>query len=423
MKLFISKIAFALSMIVIFSCVSFAQKEDYVWQLGNVALNFNNIHDPIDSGIKLTSHLNLSCISDSCGRFLFAYSANQLFGSAGAVVNKNVGSVLMSPSLVPYPGHPDKSLFFYKADGDTGLVCCALDNKTSKKEVVKIFGYGISPYTFVQQGFTDNIWMIARRDDNVDLTLITKNGFLNTNTYSGYPSFTGSIIVNHSNDIIVLDSKNNVNVAMSFDNNSGILLGEVFRISHSSMFRGAFSLHDSFFYYVAPIEEGAGVFRIDVGGGKYNTPELVSILDEGGFVDLKCGPDGCIYLCCGGLSVLSYKKLCVITDAESVSPKIQVLLPDGVRFLPFTFHYRRGFTADIDCDAVNFECNYPSAVKWNWDLGDGSTFDLQSFVYVYDSPGTYEVTLSVVTGEGEELEFRQNVTIAASPQTPIIIAE
>lgn len=404
-------------------CVSFAQKEDYVWQLGNVALNFNNIHDPIDSGINLSSFFNLSCIADSSGRFLYAYSKNQLFNSVGAVVNQNAGSDLMSPALIPYPGRSDKSLFFYKADVDTGLVCCALDNKTSKKEVMKIFGYGVAPFAFVQQGFSDNIWMVALRDDNVDITLITKNGFQNTSTYSGYSSMFGHIVVNHNNDIIVFESDINENVAMSFDNNSGILLGELFRISHSSMFKGTFSLHDRYYYYVGSTGGKTGVFRIDVGGGKYNAPELVSILDEGRHVDLKCGPDGRIYISCGVLRVFNNRMLCVITDAESEFPQFQVLLPDGARFLPNTFHYRRGFTVDVNCGAVNFECNYPSSVKCQWNLGDGSTSDLPSFAYVYDLPGTYEVVLKVVTDEGEELEFRQNVTIVASPPTPIIIAE
>ena len=117
------------------------------------------------------------------------------------------------------------------------------------------------------------------------------------------------------------------------------------------------------------------------------------------------------------------RNLYVITEAESDSPQLQTVISNAVYYLPNTFHYRRGFTADINCDAVNFECNYPSAVRFSWNLGDGHTSDLKSFAYVYDLPGTYEVVLKVVTDEGEELEFRQNVTIAASPQTPIIIAE
>ena len=52
------------------SLPSFAQKEDYVWQLGNVCLNFNNTPATVEPGISIKSQYNLSCIADKDGNYL-----------------------------------------------------------------------------------------------------------------------------------------------------------------------------------------------------------------------------------------------------------------------------------------------------------------------------------------------------------------
>ncbi|MBK9046013.1 MAG: PKD domain-containing protein [Bacteroidetes bacterium] len=47
-----------------------------------------------------------------------------------------------------------------------------------------------------------------------------------------------------------------------------------------------------------------------------------------------------------------------------------------------------------------FTCTVPGAISWAWDLGDGSTSTQQSFSHVYPNPGSYDITLSVITTSG-----------------------
>ena len=162
MKLFISKIAFALSMIAIFSCVSVAQKEDYVWHLGDSCLNFSYNPAKVDfCGNTEGSRRSLSCISDRDGNLLFCRVGFNLYNYSGQLVDRSYSSILQSPSLLPFPGNPDKTLFFYDVRDTAGLICSVIDNFTAKKSILKIFDQRIVNYIFVQQGYSDNIWMIA----------------------------------------------------------------------------------------------------------------------------------------------------------------------------------------------------------------------------------------------------------------------
>ncbi len=49
---------------------------------------------------------------------------------------------------------------------------------------------------------------------------------------------------------------------------------------------------------------------------------------------------------------------------------------------------------------VDFQCTVANATSWLWDFGDGSTSTSENPSHTYNSPGTYDITLSVTTVSG-----------------------
>ncbi len=69
-------------------------------------------------------------------------------------------------------------------------------------------------------------------------------------------------------------------------------------------------------------------------------------------------------------------------------------------------------------DSVSFTNNSSNAVTYNWDFGDSSaSSSLASPSHVYDSSGTYHVTLEASDSCGNSLTFTQDVLVSIPTQT------
>ncbi len=67
--------------------------------------------------------------------------------------------------------------------------------------------------------------------------------------------------------------------------------------------------------------------------------------------------------------------------------------------------------------------NAPSIINWHWDFGDplisNDTSNLQNPLYVYNSTGTYQVTLSVINSKGCEHDTSMTVDVYNSPDVDL----
>jgi PKD repeat protein len=72
-----------------------------------------------------------------------------------------------------------------------------------------------------------------------------------------------------------------------------------------------------------------------------------------------------------------------------------------------------------------------SIVYWHWDFGDGKTFDYAhpgSITYVYTSPGTYTVTLTVRDDKGAEnstsriIQVKAQQAVSTPTETSTLVA-
>jgi len=58
-----------------------------------------------------------------------------------------------------------------------------------------------------------------------------------------------------------------------------------------------------------------------------------------------------------------------------------------------------------------------SPASWSWDFGDGGTADTQNATHVFNSAGSYTVTLTVTNGAGSDTSAGTTVTVGSSGST------
>lgn len=398
------------------SLSSFAQKEDYVWSFGDYVWDFKE-NPPAVSFFMHDYGQTYANLSDSKGNLLYVFRNRTLYNSDGKKIADNLHGYYSTPvaaPLVPYPDSNKALLICYEPG--SGVVCSEIDNDTNEKKHLKIISQDLTQsFAFIQQGYTSNLWLVIsefnrNNDHNMEITLITKDGFQETKTYTHKYRITDPV-VSHDNSMIIYQKTPNNYVAISFDNINGEFGEELYSVPPGNVH--VFSSNDKYLYYVENLSYGS--YNLCRGLITADGIEDKSIIRSfSSYVNVKTGPDGNIY-------VISDKKLSMISDAESDTPQFHadIATVDAYNF-PATFRYRRGFTADVTCDAVSFDCNIPSAVSYLWDLGDGNTLSDKSFTYVYKEPGVYNVTLTVKIDDGMERVISEKVTVGKLPKKPVI---
>ncbi|GEM_PF-859982 len=81
------------------------------------------------------------------------------------------------------------------------------------------------------------------------------------------------------------------------------------------------------------------------------------------------------------------------------------------------------FTFSVACNGqpVNFsDSSTGNIVQWQWDFGDGNSSNLQNPVHVYQSGGTYFVSLTVTAGGGCSDTFSDSIIINENPSAGFI---
>jgi len=95
----------------------------------------------------------------------------------------------------------------------------------------------------------------------------------------------------------------------------------------------------------------------------------------------------------------SYNVTLIVTNPGGCSDTISqpAYINIGASLVPFfTVNSQTG------CPPFNaiFNCNVPNATSWSWDFGDGVTSTLQNPSHLYINPGSYDITLTVITSSG-----------------------
>ena len=140
-----------LALILIFFVIECkAQREDYNWTLGYYVIDFN-YGSPQKKDIKNpTNASNSSCISDKNGNLLYRYGGNKLRDANENLIYSNVGAVMRSPALIPFPYDDKKTLFFHSVMGK-GVLCDVINNNNSSDmQTLKTFSGSTQKFIFIQ---------------------------------------------------------------------------------------------------------------------------------------------------------------------------------------------------------------------------------------------------------------------------------
>lgn len=320
----------------LFPLVAFAQKEDYNWAIANKRIDFNyNPPGITETSVSITTY-NLSCISDREGNFLFRYGRNKLLDANDKVLHTNIGSLMHSPALIPFPYDREKTLFFY-ADTNVGLCCAVINNDIpSDIQVIKTFQRGKYDFTFIQQKNTENIWFLHSKDSQIEISLITKDGFSDPKKMDLAYIVTDAIVSYDNSKIILCD--NGKGVLFDFDSEHGFFT-KLFEFGVKPQCQ--FSKSDVYIYNVEKNNENTcNIVRYNI----KNATNEVSLLNSKHIVGQiptqegrppKLAPDGNIYINVGNYLYAIYD---CDTENAYIKPNV-VTFDEDIPYMPYTFHY------------------------------------------------------------------------------------
>ena len=333
-------------LLLLFPLVAFAQKEDYNWTIANKRIDFNYSPPKItETSVSILAY-NLSCFSDMEGNYLFRYGGNKLLDANDKVLHTNIGSLMHSPSLIPFPYDNKKTLFFY-ADTNVGLCCAVINNDNpSEIHVIKTSQRGKYDFTFVQQKNTKNIWFLHSKDDKIEISLITKDGFSSPSVLD-LPYNVSNSTVSQDNDRIIFSDRGN-SVLYIFDNVNGVFT----KLYEFGLFAQCeFSKSGKYIYNIEQNDANTcDVVRYDIKNATdettlFSTKYIIGQIPTQEPRPPKLGPDGNIYINVGTHLYAIYD-----CDTESAYVKSNVVNFDKtIDYLPYTFHYTFENTEDNPC--------------------------------------------------------------------------
>lgn len=343
----------------------FAQKEDAIWTVGSYLIDFNIVPPSISVLKNRVANCNNSCISDNDGKLLFYYNSNKLFDADGNQIFTNIGSLMWFPSLFPYPYDKQRTLFFYTTLNE-GVHCDIVDNNS--KSIIgttKQFPKEYRNYKIIQQKNSQNLWYLASVDNQIEISLITHNGFSKP-FYFDYPYNMSNAVVSSDNALIVFHEDKS-SVVCRFNNSNGTIT-KLYEFNEHYIYE--FSSSGRYLYFIEPDNQLEWIIaRYDLWSSSNeetlkNTKSIVGqINDDLTLVakHLKLGPDGNIY-------IISNLALHAICNADCSNPylKCNIINSDkSLGYLPYTFRYifDKGYETGIYAYFDNLKVCYGESLK------------------------------------------------------------
>lgn len=331
-----------LALILIFFVIECkAQKTDYNWVIDNNIIDFNS-NPPLNRpySMKSISPNNACTLSDVNGKMLYYYGGTHLYNISGAIIYTNTpGAIMASPSLIPFPGHQDLSLFFYCSYKEGGLICKTLNHNNDKDiKLLKQLGKNYR-FTFIQQKGTENIWYLSSSNNQVEVTLITKDGFQEPTIYPKKLPLRNAKI-SYDGCMIAANYDNNVAgniIIFGFNPETGKVDDMIFSLETN--YHCEFSQDCNYIYTIE--KDRRRIMRYDIKNSKTQTEfinsatEIYSVTNNAMEIrDIKLAPNGNIYILFSGRYLLSINK-----DGEFDTKNRIDLYGATTPNLPYTFRY------------------------------------------------------------------------------------
>lgn len=438
-------------MLLLYSIVVFSQGEANNWYFGNHAgLSFASGSPVALTDGQLVTDEGCATISTASGQLMFYTDGTTVYNKNHTIMVNGTNlmgsySSNQSATIVPKPG--STTLFYiFTTDAENGsnglrysIVDMNMDNGngavTSDKNVL-IYTPVTEALSVTKHGNGQDYWIISRDWNNINETNINRfiayqltSSGLNftpvTSSFGNYFSYgmdRGSIKISPSGSKLAYASYNSYAQLFNFNNSTGVVSNQIILSNDPyGTYGAAFSADETVLYMSN--EEFHKIYQYNLNAA--NIPNSVTIISEGYIVgQMQLGPDNKIYL------VNSYPltdKLSVINnpsqlglacdlqiDAIDLAGNFTVI---GLPSFNQSFFFSPSINVTSNCvgdpSVFNFVTNQ-TVVSATWDFGDGSTSTSLSPSHTYANPGTYNVSVSVVTPFGTGTK-NTTITIFAKP--------
>ncbi|MEL0651635.1 T9SS type B sorting domain-containing protein [Algibacter sp. TI.3.09] len=455
----IQKLLKILSITILFSNVSFAQKEANIWYFGqNAGLDFNSGSPVALTNGQLVTLEGCASIADSNGNLQFYTDGTTIWTKDHSIMSNGTGlngnfSSTQSAIIIP---KPDALNIYYVFTVDfqgepNGLQYSEVDMTlnsglgavTTTKNTLLLTPV-LEKLTAVNHANGKDIWVICHKNGSAEFYayLVTPTGVQNTPVITdiGF-SYSGSSFDDNAGYMKV--SPDGTKIAMAFYKFSNGI--QLFDFNNST---GELSSHINFYEVTGVVQPyglefspsgdilyvsgSSGISQFDITlptvfETLLNTTFLNNEIIDNNWGALQLAPDGKIYVTraatngapeINALSVINNPdvlglgcgfQLDVISLGTGIAksglpPFIQSFFIVGFEFENVCFGGTTQFNANIS----------QAYDSLSWDFGDGNSSNIETPTHTYLSTGDYDVTLSVTSG-GQTSTETQTITIYEQP--------
>ena len=438
---------------VLMPLLGIAQKEDYVWVMGNNIIDFNTTPPTAMANGDFTPEPGLTSVCDKDGNLKYWVKGNHLYNRNNEEIYTSMSihkvEHLNSMTLFPMPGSETNYIYMhldYKANViHFTEVDASIDDLNPEFKDYASLPYNECSPVLIQKKDSRDFWLLHQEDNTFNVYSITKSGLslhssktfdgvrlesINDSRISNSQTLIYTYVMGMPEDLLYMyfdfDCINGEIIDMTlYHNGTGFMLSETF------------TKKDKYFYYFYcddEKEKGDKIFRCPVEKLKekdalkkyakvvYQSPH--HIID-----DVKMSPDGNILFLDSG----NPEYIGIIYNPEDDSPIVD---PNAIKLIqaskthgwiamfPSTYHYPFGLSYTRDCHDFTFsfsESKYESVV-WNFGDGTAEVKDVEKPTHTFADDGKYTVNLTVTLTDGIVREYSTEVEIT-TPKAPRIIVE
>lgn len=447
----------------------FAQKEDYIWVVGSNRIDFKTEPPTITHNGNFKTEVNLSSVCDYNGELIYWVNSNKLYNKDNEVVFEFKFSNGLFPIL---PFLNDKNKYMFCGHGTDGYIHFYIIDGTLDALHPQIKDYAKMSYTPltgncipVQKKNSRDFWLLFDQYHEIEVYSITEAGLKLHSTFTK-PKFNGDeneyfgaididyYRVSYDNTKIYADLvctiDKNLYYNIDFDNERGIIKTIYPTYAEWDWFYGeTFSSKGKYLYFTIwdtgeennhnpnnKNEEFQHIYRCPTEklleeNSLLKYRELVYTCKSGKISDMKCAPDGNIYI----LYDAPENFMGVIKNSDAEKPEVEerafdlsvstdIQIGDFAVWFPETYHFPFEVYYNKKCDYVEFAFsdNYKEK-SLLWNFGDGTESSAEKNPKHSYKSGSYKVKLTVDYDDKETKNYVLDVDIPQKPKTPAMVCE
>ncbi len=451
---------------------AFAQKEDYVWVVGSNRIDFKTEPPTITYNGNFKFYSNLSNVCDYNGELIYWMNGDKLYNKDNEVIVELKINYKYSDDLFPIlPFLNDKNKYLFGGYGIDGNFQLYIIDGTLDVLHPQIKEYAKMSYTHltgscipVQEKNSRDFWLLFEQHHEIEVYSITETGLKLHSTFTKPNILNADYVttwmdmdyysVSYDNTKIYADLVSTIDKSLysniDFDNENGIIKAMYLTYAEWDNFFGeTFSTKGKYLYFTI----------WDTGGVNYHNPnnkneefqniyrcpaeklleensllkyrELVYTCKTGEISDMKCAPDGNIYILydepenfMGVIKNSDDEKPEVEERAFDLSVSTDIQIGDCAALFPATYHFPFEVSYNKKCDYVEFAFSDNYKVKsLLWDFGDGTESSTEKNPKHSYKSGFYKVKLTVDYDDKETKTYLLDVDIPQKPKTPVLVCE